>query len=149
MPSSDEIMQIRKRFVARVWNSHSPEAGRRRERRQFPKDMLQPRPDTGRNYHTAQRVGRPKARVGRRVAACSTGIARTPSRTPGRHSGACLQDIQSDEAVTTTYPFRLAIYNLSSPTDAYISPRQRRPSGKSRDAGRQRGGPPTDASCSG
>ena len=38
-------MQIRKRFVARVWNSRSPEAGRRRERRRFPKDMLQPRPD--------------------------------------------------------------------------------------------------------
>ena len=34
----------KRKICRQVWNSHSPEARRRRECRQFPKDMLQPRP---------------------------------------------------------------------------------------------------------
>ena len=34
----------KRKICRQVWNSYSPEARRRRECRQFPKDMLQPRP---------------------------------------------------------------------------------------------------------
>ena len=44
-PAVIGVLQIRERFDVGLWSSSSPEAGRRRECRQFPKDMLQPRPD--------------------------------------------------------------------------------------------------------
>ena len=55
-PAVIGVLQIRKRFDVRLWRSSSPEAGRRREPRQFPKDMLNPA-GTGSNDRTGQQLG--------------------------------------------------------------------------------------------